>query len=106
MARMNIAVTELVQAAQELRSEDGENPEYDRALVELVSRASGNSDDSFPSVAHTLGIPWTAAPQPVPTEITLKVVLDLCPGDDARDAVQEYFAENGVPEPVSVVDLQ
>ena len=32
----NITVDELVFCARTLISEDGENPEYDRALVELV----------------------------------------------------------------------
>lgn len=42
---------------------------------------------------------------PVPTEITIALVLDLSPGEDVRDAVATYFAENGVPDPVSVTPM-
>lgn len=37
----------LFENARELLSEDGENPEYDRAVVELVSRMFGLSADDF-----------------------------------------------------------
>jgi hypothetical protein len=35
----------LIDTARDLRSEHGENPEYDRALVELVANALGFGDD-------------------------------------------------------------
>ena len=38
---------DLVMAARDLKSEDGENPEYDRALVELIW-----SGVTLPSLAH------------------------------------------------------
>jgi hypothetical protein len=47
---------EAVRVARTLRSEAGENPEYDRALVEMVTRLSGRSHDDDPAVAELLGI--------------------------------------------------
>jgi hypothetical protein len=34
--RTTVTLDLAIKVAQELRSEDGENPEYDRALVELI----------------------------------------------------------------------
>lgn len=48
----------LLHEARALRSEDGENPEYDRALVELVTFASGGTTDDLPRTAADLGIRW------------------------------------------------
>lgn len=39
------SIKNLIDEARDLRSESGENPEYDRALVELVTRACGISHD-------------------------------------------------------------
>ena len=47
-------VKTLVEAAADLLSEGGENPEYDRAIAELTSRALGYSDSSIPDVARLL----------------------------------------------------
>lgn len=48
----------LIEIARGLRSEDGENPEYDRALVELICHAYGlESDSSRAHIAETIGIP-------------------------------------------------
>jgi hypothetical protein len=108
MGSLKVSITALAAHARELRSEHGENAEYDRALVELVNRASGLPDDTRVITARTLGIPqdpFIIPVEPVPTEITLKVVLDLLPGDDVRDAMSEYFAEHGIPEPVSTTPL-
>ena len=38
---MNELLEDLIDNARELRSQDGENPEYDRALVELISQTFG-----------------------------------------------------------------
>lgn len=46
----------LLAQAKDLKSEDGENPEYDRALVELVSRTSGFTSDDYDTVAREIGI--------------------------------------------------
>lgn len=40
----------LIREARDLRSEHGENPEYDRALVELTSRTLGLTEDDRPLV--------------------------------------------------------
>jgi hypothetical protein len=47
---------DLLREARELRTEDGSNPEYDRALVELVGRVLGYSDYDKPIVALAIGI--------------------------------------------------
>jgi hypothetical protein len=36
-----VSLKKLAELASRLKSEDGENPEYDRALVELVTDAAG-----------------------------------------------------------------
>jgi len=36
-----VAVTRLIEEAKDLLSDDGENPEYDRALKELIERVTG-----------------------------------------------------------------
>lgn len=54
MLALVISVSALLEAAQNLKSEDRENPEYDRALLELVSDATGLSKEE---TAEHLGIP-------------------------------------------------
>jgi len=44
----------LVAYAAGLLSDGGTNPEYDRALVELVTYASGLSSDDFAQVESTI----------------------------------------------------
>jgi hypothetical protein len=149
---IRVSITALAALARELKSTDDDNPEYDRALVELVNRDSGLPDSMLVRTANTLGIDsqpfldaaridaqkiahpepehdvefrrdewqievgdgktllgyheWLAAnAEPVPTEITLKFVLDLMPDDAVDIAVHDYFAEHGIPEPVSVDPL-
>lgn len=46
----------LAEEARALKSEHGENREYDRALVELVTFMTGRSAEQFPAVARELGI--------------------------------------------------
>lgn len=46
----------LVRTASDLRSEHGENPEYDRALVELVNDLLGLSSDNRAETEQALGI--------------------------------------------------
>lgn len=48
--------TRLVRTASWLRSEHGENPEYDRALVELVNDLLGLSSDNRAETEQALGI--------------------------------------------------
>jgi hypothetical protein len=150
MGSLKVSITNLAAIARELKSTEDDNPEYDRALVELVNRASGLPDSMLVRTAQTLGVndqPFLDAaridaqkithpepePQPlpglddwqyevangdtrlgydqwlanraVPTEITLKFVLDLMPDDAVDIAVHDYFAEHGIPEPVSVDPL-
>lgn len=49
-------VRALLQEARQLKSEHGENPEYDRALVELITFVSGGTADDFATTAKRLGI--------------------------------------------------
>lgn len=51
---MLISLTVLFEIARDLQSEDGENPEYDRALHELLCQASGRSMDDVPEIARQL----------------------------------------------------
>lgn len=44
----------ILSEAASLLSEDGENPEYDRAIVELTTRLLGHSDEHQPKVAAAL----------------------------------------------------
>lgn len=54
MKRGRTAVRVLAEA-RDLRSEDGENPEYDRALVELCQRFCGTGHDGHEAeVVRTL----------------------------------------------------
>lgn len=46
----------LIQCAINLRSDDGENKEYDRALCELVGDALGTTQEGYPAIASILGI--------------------------------------------------
>lgn len=48
-------IDELFESAKELKSE-GDNPEYDRALVELCGYMGGYTSDDFWLVARALGI--------------------------------------------------
>lgn len=56
LRRQNIRIDDLVHLARSLRSEQGENPEYDRALVELVSDATGRTEEQRGEVEDLLGI--------------------------------------------------
>lgn len=52
----HVSMRTLVKIAKDLASEDGENPEYDRALVELLTYAAGYSMDQREAVAKAVGI--------------------------------------------------
>jgi hypothetical protein len=52
----SLSVTKLLDFARGLRSEHGENPEYDRALVELCCDAAGWPMDRKVDMARELGI--------------------------------------------------
>lgn len=53
---LTIRTADLVRLARDLRSEQGENKEYDRALVELVTDALGVSMEFKSEIATMLGI--------------------------------------------------
>lgn len=54
---MDISVENaIVSAARDLKSEEGENPEYDRALVELASRVLGVDADERSRIAWLIGV--------------------------------------------------
>jgi len=46
----------LIREAAHLKSEHGENPEYDRALVELVTFVTGGTAADLPATAREIGI--------------------------------------------------
>lgn len=54
MAIWQVSRQKLIQEARELKSEHGENPEYDRALAELIYWATGGG--SVADVANEIGI--------------------------------------------------
>ena len=54
---MNFTKQDLYAVAQTLKSDDGENPEYDRALVELISYLTGE-----PRRVVTLNLTYTPVP--------------------------------------------
>lgn len=51
-----VTIQELIQLAQFLKSEDGENGEYDRALLELVTDAARISQNDRTLVANLIGM--------------------------------------------------
>ena len=53
----SISIANLIVLAADLKSDDGDNKEYDRALCELVGRSQGKMSEEFPEVAKELGIP-------------------------------------------------
>lgn len=52
-----VSVGDLIALARGLKSDDGENPEYDRALVELISDAaySAGDDETRAEVMREIG---------------------------------------------------
>jgi hypothetical protein len=56
LAMHKLARNQLVEAARGLKSEHGENPEYDRALVGLVALTLGQPAEGFDATAKLLGI--------------------------------------------------
>lgn len=76
----------IIDTARRLVSEHGENPEYDRALLELVSDLTGmGQDESRGDVSVLLGIKQAKnEPEPTPTEpeqVRAKWVEALRSGD-------------------------
>jgi len=51
-----IRLDRLIEAAKGLKSEDGENAEDDRALVELILDVAGMSQQRFDEIADIIGI--------------------------------------------------
>lgn len=51
-----ITIGDLVRLARDLRDEDGDNVEYERALAELVTDAAGLSMDCKTAVAERIGL--------------------------------------------------
>jgi hypothetical protein len=51
-----VSIGRLCELARGLKSEDGENAEYDRALVELVTDAAGLAMESMGEIAARIGI--------------------------------------------------
>jgi hypothetical protein len=60
MATNAVSIARLIKLARDLKSEDGENPEYDRALVELITDAAGMTMEyGRPTIAEQIGIDAT-----------------------------------------------
>jgi len=61
-----ITGTDLCKEAEILKSEDGENKEYDRALCELIARVTMKNDMDTPTrakeVAQRIGVDWSRIP--------------------------------------------
>ena len=55
----NVKTSVLIQEAQLLKSEDGENKEYDRALVELIGYVLGYDSDNQKEIADYIGIDYS-----------------------------------------------
>lgn len=55
---MNILYQSIIRTGQSLLSEDQENPEYDRAIVELIADLTGSTeaDAAVITVARDLGV--------------------------------------------------
>jgi hypothetical protein len=53
------SVAELILLARSLKSEDGENVEYDRALVELVSEAALVGAEDRMAIGRLIGVKET-----------------------------------------------
>lgn len=51
-----VSINTLLQLARDLRDEDGDNAEYERALAELVTDAAGLSMDNKQAVAKRIGL--------------------------------------------------
>jgi hypothetical protein len=51
-----VTIGRLIDEAKRLKSEHGENPEYDRALIELVTFVAGGTTENLSTVAAALGI--------------------------------------------------
>jgi hypothetical protein len=52
-----VTIQELIQLAQFLKSEDAENKEYDRGLLELITDAARISQNDRTIVASLIGMP-------------------------------------------------
>jgi len=55
-AKLVLDKNTLFETARQLKSDDGENPEYDRALVELCTYSTGNDESNLKENAQKLGI--------------------------------------------------
>jgi hypothetical protein len=51
-----VTIMELIELAKGLKSEDGENSEYDRALLELVTDAARIPQNDRAEVAKLIGV--------------------------------------------------
>lgn len=51
-----VSVADLIKLAHDLRDEDGDNVEYERALAELVCDAAGLSMDCKTAIAKRIGL--------------------------------------------------
>lgn len=54
--KRTVSVRDLIKLAHDLRDEDGDNVEYERALAELVCDAAGLSMGFKKSVARRIGL--------------------------------------------------
>jgi len=80
--RIHITFGGLVDCAKGLKSEDSENCEYDRALVELVGDALGTTQEGYPAVAELLGINPKVFDAKPGKYASYKTKCPLCGSDD------------------------
>lgn len=98
---MNITIQNLVAAAWNLASDNGENPEYDRALVELIAQfLPGDTDHIRPYLQPLIlkGHLSEDGPQAmwaVYDQDGECVGVDVVAGNEADALAQFVYAENG-----------
>ena len=54
--KARLSVAELVLLARSLKSEEGEDTDYDRGLVDLVAGAAGVAEDDRSAIARLIGV--------------------------------------------------
>lgn len=87
----------LVRTASDLRSEHGENPEYDRALVELVNDLLGLSSDNRAETEQALGIVKV-------NEDRLMLVCRIC--GEAFDTIETAGGHDQIGAPCATIPGQ
>lgn len=56
LEQKTVSIGDLIRLARDLRDEDGDNVEYERALAELITDAAALSMDHKTDVANRIGL--------------------------------------------------